>query len=282
MIADTILVDPAIAEAPLADTTSGTVAGTSLEFDVGQYNDGVKTPEPAKKETPAVQTQVQPQTQTKEERHASQKITDLSEKRLKYARLAVDSNADAIYAIAETEPEVAEKLLKEYDFGTEDLQELLLKKENPKADPAELKQKVETDKRLEKMETKLLNEVISKLQKEHPDLKDELEETFRKVYSNPEYEPLDEDRKVEIARAITGKTKSSVSQDTMVGILKAQEGTTSAPKGVTVTDRKNKIPGQSFGAYKAAGVSEADMERYLPEGLDDYIGKLSHIKKDVS
>lgn len=226
-----------------------------------------------KKADPEIVTQPQ----NKDERHASRKITELSESRIEYARLAIDADKDAIYKIAEKEPDLAEKLLKEFDYGTESIAELLALKDAPKGKEDEVIKDVQTQSKIQELEARVLDETIKRLKKDHPDLKDELEQELRSMYSNSTFDKYDEDQKVNIARAATGKPSQHQDSTVILDMLKQQEGTISAPKGADAPVKTNRIPADKQRMYKAAGVTEADLENLLPADIDSVIEKAFYV-----
>lgn len=265
---------------PPAESTSGTVQTVSGEFAIGSQNSvGYIAPTKQTVQTGSAQIQtqqtktaetVQP-TQTKDERHAAQKITELSERRISYAKLAVEADKDAIYQIAKEEPDLAEKLLKEYDYGTESVEELLAKAEHPNLKEDELKKRVEDDSRIKELEAKVLEESIKRLKKDHPDLKDELEQEFRSMYSNPALKQYSEDTKLNLARAATEQPSQQPETQVVLDLLKQQEGTTTSPKGGETIEKKNRIPPDKARLYRSAGVTEETMDLYLPPDIDQVI-----------
>jgi len=230
---------------------------------------------------PVTQGHVQPapvvQPQTKDDRHAAQKIGDLSEKRLKYARIAVESDQDNIYKIAEEEPEVAEKLLKEFDYGVETLEELLQRKENPDAKPEDIKKEVQKDKRFQAIEKKLLDSEVERLRSVHPDLTGELEEAFREVYSDPHYSdekkfPLE--KKYELARVLSGKTsQTTTANDMALDMLNVAEGSISAPRATTVTEKRPLLSAELAKRIRESGVDPAKAEQYLDPNIDQILSE---------
>lgn len=255
-------------------------AGNSQEKDplsIGAFNGVTVTKTDGKKQelktppTPKEIAESVSQPTNKDERHAAQKITELSEKSISLARLAVEHDENAIYSIAETDPKLAEKLLLEYDYGTENLEELLAMHENPKADPEDVQRQVQNDQRIRDLESKILDETIKRLRRDHPDLKDELEEEYRNMYSDAHFSKYDEVQKLNIARAALGKTVPQTSNQVLLDVLKTQEASSSGTTSSLKTERKQSIPDARRHLYEAGAVSEADLNKYLPENIDEIL-----------
>lgn len=228
--------------------------------------------QPQKKEEPATEPTGDDGKKhlSKDERHASTKITELSEQRLKFARIAIERDKEAIYDIASTDRKVAEKLFEEYEYEADSLDELIAKHENPGADAKTVQEKIQNDERYSKLEEDLMSEKLNRLRQKHEDLDTDLEQEFRKINSNPLFESKTEEEKLNIARASLGKTTpSSESNQVALDILKTQEGMTTTPKGGAEAKKKQRITPGSERHYESAGVTEKDLEKYLPDNIDD-------------
>lgn len=253
---------------------------------IGAYNE-ITAPNKEVKPPPSLPMQQGTQTQpiSKDERHASRKITELSEQRINFARLAVEHSEEAIYDIAKSDPDLAQKLLGEYDYGTENLEELLALKANPKADPDEVQRQVQNDQRIRELENRVLDETIKRLKRDHPDLKDELEDTFRTMYSDQNFAQYDETKKMEIARAMLGvkppqQEKQQVSQKTLLDILKTQEASTTSLPSTVNLEKTYSIPEGKRDIYASAGVTPDKMKKFLPDNIDEVVERIySHSVK---
>lgn len=280
------------AEQPQAVSPTGTEqAEVPSEFAIGAFNaPGVDTQQvirerrgqqntQAAKPTPAqVEAKGKPEVQqptAKDERHFSQFISKAAEKAYDMARLAVEANADAIYDIADRDPEMAQRLLKDYQLGANTVDELLQKKNiNDAEDPALAELKQEASQRMSALEKELLEERIFRLRGDNPDLNGDLEEKFREVYSDPAFAKFDTAQKLNVARALTGKPQGQQTNanDVAVAILKREEGIVAPAKSASQPD-KFKQESASFRAMKSAmGVSDKDLE-ILPPDIDDLIAQ---------
>lgn len=228
-------------------------------------------PAPAEKK-PDDTTQAQPT--EKDYRHATQKITKEIEKKMALGRKMVEKDSEAIYDIAETDPDLAQKLLQEYDYGTTNLEEFLQKKESGAQTLDDVKGKViSTDSRLKKIEKKLMDERVLRMREINPDLQDELEEQFRELYNDPRFADEDPTKVLNVARALTGQTSQQTStNDVALQILKSQEGAQTSLKGGGGGARKRTESPQSAAVRRAFGHSEADVEKYLPPNIDEILG----------
>lgn len=251
-----------------AEIGSQNIRGTFHEKQQQTQTKEAETQIPIEKQPPEAQPQ------TKEERHASKKITELAEDRIKFARLAVEGNAQAIYKIAEDDPKLAEKLLQEFDFGTDSVEELLALQKNPDAKPEEVKKQVVTDSKIQELEKRVLDETIKRLKKDHPDLEGDLEKEFRDMYSNPTFSKYDEEKKIDIARAALGIKPKGPSNEILLEMLKQQEGSLSPAKTRMPMEKTKRIPNDAAKIYKSAGVTEKDLEKFLPEDIDDIIATM--------
>lgn len=225
------------------------------------------------KEAPA-----QTQPQNKDERHAATKIQKLSEGQTNLARKLVERDADAIYDIAHENPELAQKLLEEYDYGVSTVQELIALEQNPDATPESVQRDLAVQNELGTMKAQLMDEKVARLKTKYPDLEGEVEQYFRKVYSHEDYKDLPEETKVNVARALANKLPPAQSEGDQVALelLKKEETITHVPRGGGgAQKRKGEISPESRRRYAAAGVTEADLEKYLPENIDDIVANIT-------
>lgn len=241
---------------------------------------GVELPKPQPKvekpkEEAKVEDKKEPDTQPTEKdyRHAQQKITKEIESKMSLARKMVEKDADSIYDIAETDPKLAQKLLEEYEYGTKSLDELLGTKERASVTDDDVKERVlSTDRRLKKIEDKLTDERVLRMKEKHPDMKDDLEEKFRELYSDAKFSEEEPDKVLNVARALLGKPlQKADAQDVALDLLKQQEGVQTTLKGGSGAQKRSETP-QSAAIRKSFGHSEADKEKYLPENFNEIMG----------
>lgn len=250
-------------------STGGSSAGIDLS-EVGALNNGVpqetqKQPQVAQEQQPVEQKAEEKPTEgvsEKDERHFSKKINEMNESRFSLAKRLVEVNSDAIYDLAEEDPKIAERLLKEYELGADSIEELLEKKKDPDAEETVIKKRVEDNARMSKVEEELFNEKLSRLKGQHKDLDDELAAEFKKMYSNSAFSGKSEEQLLNIARASLGKTQTQKQDTSALEILRAQEGFFSTPKHTGELKKKQRIPEDKKRLYQKGGVTEADLEKY--------------------
>jgi len=205
----------------------------------------------------------------KEERHFSKKINEMNESRTSLARKLVELDSQAIHDIAAEDPKLAQRLLEEYDLGADTVEELAAMRENPNVKKEDIKKKVQEDTRLSGIEEALFNEKMKRLKLEHDDLEGDLAEEFKKVYSNATFKGKSETQMIAIARASLGEEpKERKVNNSALEILRAQEGFSTPPRQSGEITKRNIIPKESKSRYESAGVTEADMEKYLPVDID--------------
>lgn len=210
----------------------------------------------------------------KDERHFTKFVTKTAQEKYDIARLAVEADENAIFKIAETDKDLAERLIKEYDFGTDNVDELLEKKAIvSSANPAAAEKEIQDAKWKQNMEKQLMEEKILRLKGENADLDGEVEDAFRDLYSNPAMSKFDENQKLAMARAIVGKasTKSNA-DDVALAVLKQQEGSMSSPKTAVKPDKTKSYSPEFKQMQKAMGVSDKDLE-LLPENIEELIAQ---------
>lgn len=214
----------------------------------------------------------------KDARHAATKINELNDAKMDAYRLALEANEKAIFKIAEKDPKAAEKLLSEYDYGTESLQELLAQQANPGAKPEEIKRDVEVDSTLSGLKEDLFNEKVLRLQREHPDLEGELLDEFKNVYSNPYFNSKTERQKLDIARAALGKPQQTdAGKQVALDLLTAAQGSSGSPKEAGAREStKQALTAESRQRMEMGGVSEKDLNKYIPDNFDDIVQKAFH------
>ena len=268
-------------EAAQADTS----AGNEDYSEIGSLNSGeteVRNDplmEETRQQTQSVQeqqpevkgeTEDQSQPSPKDERHFSRKINELNDSRTNYAKRLIERDRDAIYDIADEDPKLAEKLLKEYDYDVETVDELLELKNNTETET--VKEKTPDTKKVQRLEEELFKEKILRLKKTHEDLDEELIDEFKKVYSNPAFEEKTESQMLNIARAsLERMSPTSKADETALEILRSQEGFSSPAKQSGDMKKRNIIPDSKKQMYRDSGVSESDMEKYLPPDIDDMV-----------
>lgn len=271
-----------MSDTPDLGTTGNTAAqaegstGTD-HTEIGSMNNlGVTDPvQPVQKVVqPPVAAEVKKEepSQSKDERHFSQKINEMTDSRTSMAQRLVEADKDAIYDIATDDPKLAAKLLAENDFGADTVEELLELRDNPEAKKEEIKKKAEENNRLTTIEEDLFNEKVLRLKTQHPDLDDDLVDEFKKVYSNDAFSDKTETQQIAIARASLGKTPETKKVDnSALEILRAQEGLTTTPVQTGEVQKPNMIPKERAEVYNSSNVSEADMQKYLPDDIDKEI-----------
>lgn len=266
------------------------------EFDIGAFN-GVKVNPSeviAQHRTQAKGTETTQQTQTvtdqkadegkqvatrqlteKDERHFAKFVTQASQEKYDLAKLAVETDKDNIFKIAETDQELAKRLLKEYDYGTEDVEELLNQQVVTKSkNPEEVQKEIEDTKWKKDMEKQLMEEKILRLKGENPDLTGEVEDKFREIYSNPAMKDYDVDQKIAVARAIVGKsTPQSNANDVALAILQREEGIVSSPRATSATEKTRQISPEMRKMMQSANLSEKDLG-VLPDNINDLINQM--------
>lgn len=230
---------------------------------------GVK-PDPEGAAPPKQQGTQEPQTQqtntsqTKDERHAAQKITELSEQRYQMASMAVQADPDAIYRIAEMDTDTAQKLIDEFDYGVDTVEELLATQGAEDKEKHVIKEKVKEDKEKEALREEILSEKIKRLQSQDEGLKDEsVEAEFRRLYKAKTFPDKTEEELITIAKAVAGKVDTE-SPDKKVAreMLKNFEGVqhrTSQSQTLKTDPAKEKVKQ----ILLKQGYQEKEIEKYL-------------------
>lgn len=208
----------------------------------------------------------------KDERHFAKFVSQASQEKYEIGKLAVETDADAIYKIAETDKELAARLLKEYDFGTENVEELLEKRNVlTAANPEEAERQIQDAKWKKQMESELMDERILRLKGEDSEIVGEVESQLRDIYQDPAFSKFDLKQKVAMAKAISGGgNKNAGADDVALAILKREEGTASSPRTATKPENTKSYSPEFRAMQKAMGVSDKDLE-LLPDDIDQMI-----------
>lgn len=211
----------------------------------------------------------------KDERHFAQYVTKASQEKYDLARLAVEANEEAIYKIAETDKDLAQRLLKEYDFGTDNVQDLLAKKDFSKSkNPQEAEKQYEDAQWKQQMEKDLLEEKILRLKGENSDLNGDVEDKFREIYADKAFAKYDEKQKLDVARSLTGRQSTQSNADNVaLAVLKREEGIASSPKGATPPENTKQVSSEMKKMMQAANLSEKDLN-VLPSNIDELISSM--------
>lgn len=253
---------PVVPEEPQGQPQAAAPAGTSeqpermIALTIPRPEKQEEPKEPIKKEEP-----VQTQPTDKDYRHLTAKMHEEIDEKIRIAEMLVDRDPDAIYDLAESDPALAKSILKRRpDYGAKTVEELMAKKgQEPKEDDGKLKE----------MEARLLNEHVLRMKKEHPDLKDELEDAYRDMYSDPRFKDYDEEKKLNIARAVTGTTAQQPSRvpDVTLEMLRQNEGVhTSMRSSGTHSEDPARL--RSLSAW---GYTKEDEKKYLPPNIDEIL-----------
>lgn len=220
-------------------------------------------------------TQVQPRQLTeKDERHFAKFVTQASQEKYELAKALVEADSEAIFKVAETDKDLAERLIKEFDFGTDSLEALLEQKSVSTAKDPQLAQKeIEDAKWKQTMEKELLEEKILRLKGEDPELEGEVEEKFREIWSDKAFAKYDEQQKVAIAKTLTGKAQTQSSADNVaLAILQREQGVVSSPKGATQADKMRQVSPEFRQMQKSMGITDAMLD-ILPSDIEEQINQ---------
>ncbi len=227
--------------------------------------------EQAKAQGQQEQTTTQPT--EKDYRHAQQELGRQIDKKIKMAEKLIQRDPESIYDIAETDPDLANKILERFpDFGAKNVSELMAKNGLKNVD--DIKEKVvATSSEVKALQESLREERVLRLKERHPDLKDALEEEFRNLYSDPRFADYEPEKVLQVARAFTGKiSQETNANDVALSVLKQQEGATSTLKGSTNQGKViNETPTQRA-MRTSFGHSEEDSKKYLPSNIDEFLG----------
>lgn len=256
--------------------TAGNVQEYSLVSPVIKAPEAMKQTE-QEKQVAAQQAQANeqaaPQPTEKDYRHAQQELGRQIDKKIKMAEKLIQRDPESIYDIAETDPDLANKILERFpDFGAKNVQELMAKEGLKNADDIK-KAVVATSSEVKALQETLREERVLRLKERHPDLKDGLEEEFRRLYSDPRFSDEDPSKVLQVARAFTGKiSQESNANDVALAVLKQQEGATSTMKGSTVQGKTSQETPAQRAMRSRFGHSEEDTKKYLPSNIDEYLG----------
>jgi len=240
------------------------------------------TPPPDKKE-PAPQSAVPPPAPVstpppspKDERHAQTKINDLVDQKIAVAEKLIEKDADAIYEIAESDPDLAVSLLKRHsEYETNNVEDLLARKEAGTVDLEGVAGKVQaTSKEVKELRNELMESRISEMRTKHPDLKGELEQKFREMYNDPRFKDYGPDKLYKVVKALHGKEQQpSMANDVGLDILKQQEGATVHIRGGEEPQKKSKLTPDQRKVMEGFDHSEKDLETFLPENIDEILNE---------
>lgn len=224
--------------------------------------------------TDKVTTTAQPS--DKDTRHAATKINDEIDKRFKLSQRMVERDPDAIYDIAETDPDMAERLLKNIpDYGASSVEELLENRDLKGQDLKAVKQKVSTtSSEVRKLQEQLQEERILRLQEKNPDLTGDVEAEFRKMYSDERFSDKTPDQLLNIARALTGNATPTIKNgatDVALEMLKQNEGVQTTVRGASANQKITHETDHQRATRMAFGNTEEDFKKYLPENIDDML-----------
>lgn len=225
--------------------------------------------------TAAAETAATTQLEEKDARHAAKKINDEVDKRYRLSKRIVERDRDAIYDIAEEDPELATRLLKDIpDYEATTVEELLEKKELGNGNDALTKKVTRTSSEVRKLQEQLQEERILRLKETNPDLQDELETEFRTLYSDDRFSDKTPEQLLSIARALTGKLspQQTTASDVAIDLLKQSEGVQTTVRGSTNSGKANTETDAQRAMRMQFGHSEEDMKKYLPENIDELLG----------
>ncbi len=211
----------------------------------------------------------------KDERHFTTFVTKATQEKYDFAKLAVEADADAIYKIAETDKDLATRLMKEFDFGAENVDDLLQKKNIQKADnPIEAQKQLEDQKWKQNMENQLLDEKILRLKGEHENIDGDVESKLRELMIDQGMKDYTDIQKIEVARTLAGKSNPHSSADNVaLAVLQREEGIVSSPRGTTTADGAKQVSPEMKKMLQAANLTEKDLA-LLPPNIDDMISSM--------
>ncbi len=208
----------------------------------------------------------------KDARHANKKINEEIRKKVLIAEKLLEKDADAIYEIAQDDPKLAGYLLKKHtEYGAATVEELVKNRDLEDADLGTTKKVVvKTSDEVAKLQKKLLDSEIRRLRGDNPDLEGELEDTFREMVQLPDYEDIEPERIVAMARAFLGKEspqKNSKASDVAEEMLNAAQGSMSSAgsKGRKDTDTESITPSMRK-MMSGMGLSEAVYKKHAKQG----------------
>lgn len=293
---------PQTLENPYGQSQAASSAGqeqapaVAPQFDIGAFNEAgidpskviaqhkqeqgkahqVAQPQESAPQLPGKEEKANPKQPTqKDERHFAQFVTKAEQTKYDLAKLAVESDERAIYKIAETDKDLAQRLLKEFDYGTDNIEELIQKETISKsAKPEEVQKEIADQKWKQQMSEELLNEKILRLKGENSDLIGEVEDKFREVYADPAFAKYDEAKKLAIARTLVGKENPQTSvDDVALAVLKNEEGVVTTARGSTKLE-KTRVTSPEFKKMQSSmGIADKDLE-ILPENIEDLVSQM--------
>lgn len=208
----------------------------------------------------------------KDARHATQKINEEVRKKTLIAEKLLEKDADAIYEIAEDDPKLAAHLLRRHtEYGASTVEELVKNRDLEDADLSKTKKVVvKTTDEVAKLQKKLVDSEIRRLRGDNPDLDGELEDTFREMVQHPDYEDLEPERILAVARAFLGKEspqKTSKASDVAEEMLNAAQGSMpSAGSRVKKDTESESITPSMRRMMQGMGLSEDTVKRHAKQG----------------
>lgn len=234
----------------------------------------LEKPKPGEKAPEAEKPKDATQPSEKDQRHFSQKIQQEFDAKVRLAKKLVSKDPESIYELAEEDESIANAILRDSPYeGAKNVEELRKVKEESLTD--EEKKFLKRDKKLSRLEQKLLDEQVLRLRGTHPDLTGELESTYRQLYSDERFQGIaeDSDKLIGVARALTGKSPTtSIATDAALEFLKQQEGSMPSGSSVAPHTSKPKMSEASQRVMRGFGHSEADIAKYLPSNVDEILG----------
>jgi hypothetical protein len=240
----------------------------------GQNNQNAQQQTPALQQNGNEENSNLRQPTEKDARHFAKFVTDAAQEKFDIARLAVETDQNAIYKIAEKDPELAQRLLKEYDFGTDSVEDLLDKKNvDASKNPQEAKKEIEDSKWKTKMENELLEEKVQRLKLENPDLEGPMEEKFRELYKDPTMSKYDIVQKLNMARVLTGTPQTETNADNVaLAMLKQQEGSMTSLKVSGKQEMQKSFSPEFKKMQRSMGVQDKDLG-ILPDNIDEILSQ---------
>ena len=213
----------------------------------------------------------------KDARHASRKINDEIDKRFNLSKRLVERDPEAIYDIAEEDPDMADRLLRDNpDLGADSAKELLASRGDSKGDLESVRTKVsQTSSEVRKLQEQLAEERFLRLKEKHPDLKDDLEEEFRTLYSDNRFSDKTPEQLLLIARALSGKTEpnnDNIGTDVAIDLIKQSEGVQTQIRGGHSKDGIKHESDEQRSMRMAFGHTQEDFDKYLPANIDQMLG----------
>lgn len=260
--------DDAVAQASASDGNEAMDGIASPAFNA----DGtVKQPE-AKKEEKKAPPATQPT--EKDQRHFAKKIQQDFDAKLRLAKKLVSKDPDAIYDLIDEDETLVTHILKTDDSfkakTIDELRALRQSEENGEQDPLI----ASTNQKLVKIEAQLAEERILRLKGQFPDLRDDVEDKFREMYSDERFSDYEPEELYVVAKALTKKSSTKPNaNDVALDMLQSQEGALPSSGGGSGTVKaKSKLTNEQKNRLQQFGHSEADLDKYLPPNIDKILG----------